>query len=95
MLNLPFCYQLCGCIIIIGYVNGLRREKTCPWEGCDNNCTNQRLCYLLIGKDHKLNFTFLACLFSCANWFGYKNGYDMVGNPKDKFSGDEAQIEDG
>ena len=54
---------------------------------CESVQYYQRLCCSLIGKYHiktcyKRNFTILASLCSSAGWIGY----DLVGNPNDKFS---------
>ena len=54
--------------------------------------TAQRLCYWLIGKYiwacYKRNFNFVASVCGCAGCIGY----DLVGNPEDRLSCDEAHI---
>ena len=80
-------HQIIGNKHFLGYIPAFRG---CEQQRCRPACTNaqsdQRLCYLLIGKYqiytcHKRNFTFLTSLCSWAGLFGY----DMVGDPEDRF----------
>ena len=62
---------------------------------CASMHSDQRLCYLLIGKYHiktcyKWKFTLLASLCSWGEWFEFP----LVGNPENRFCGITAQMVD-
>ena len=63
-------------------------------SACASAQSDQRLCYSLLRQDNTSsfyiqNFNSLASLYCCA---GRLEAY-LVGNPKDRFFRDEAQIE--
>ena len=55
---------------------------------CSNREADQRLCFRYIDASSIRNFKPLAILCGCTAWFVS----DLVGNSKDRFSHNEAQI---
>ena len=72
----------------------LRKPAFCICENkdadqlCRNREADQRLCFRYIDSTIPLLFKPLAILCSCRAWFVW----DLVGNPEDQFSHNEAQI---